>query len=58
MLNHCFYFLPLLLIGCQPATSTLPGYVEAKYQYISSTSSGILKALHVQRGDFIKQGED
>lgn len=58
MLRYCFYFLPLLLIGCKPAHTTLHGYVEAEYQYITSTSSGILKALHVRRGDFIIKGTD
>lgn len=56
MIRYFFYFFPLLLIGCQPTTSSLQGYIEGEYQYITSTTSGILKTLYVQRGDFISQG--
>lgn len=58
MIRYCLYFLPMLLLGCKPHVSSLHGYVEGEYQYITSTSSGILKTLHVQRGDVVKKGAD
>lgn len=49
--------LSFILTGCQEDKQKLNGYVEAEYAYIAPTTSGILKVLHVKRGDQIKQGD-
>lgn len=53
----CLAGLGLLLASCSGSSKTLSGYIEGQYTYISSTSSGVLFRLAVQRGQPVKQGE-
>lgn len=55
-MRYYFYLLLFLLAGCKPSKISLHGYVEGEYQYIASTTSGMLKDIYVHRGDFIKTG--
>ena len=54
MRNFFVLLLLLILAGCQTDTITLNGYVEGEYTYVTTTTSGLLKELNVQRGDVVK----
>lgn len=56
MVRKLFALALLLCSGCNFNKEKIHGYVEGEYQYISPTSSGILKELLVTRGDDIKAG--
>lgn len=55
-INAFLYFVFFALSGCNSEKSSLNGYVEADYKYLSPTSSGILKNLYVQKGDYVQAG--
>jgi HlyD family secretion protein len=55
-MRFCLCCILFFLSGCDSENSILNGYVEAEYQYITSTTSGILNDLYVHRGDYIKAG--
>ncbi len=46
------------LTGCAPSgAERVQGYVEGEYVYVASPLPGTLEALHVQRGDRVKEGD-
>lgn len=48
----------LLLAGCQqPESGLLPGYVEGEFVYVSSSLSGAVESIAVERGGQVKAGE-
>jgi len=47
---------PLALGGCSDTNTTLQGYVEGTYIYVSAQSSGRLTEVSVRRGDTIEKG--
>ncbi|MDG1436522.1 MAG: efflux RND transporter periplasmic adaptor subunit [Rickettsiaceae bacterium] len=49
-------FILLLLVSCDKKDPLLHGYVEADYQYVSPTSSGVLQEVYVKRGQSINKG--
>lgn len=51
------YLSMLFILGCEQDKQLLYGYVEADYEYIAPTSSGILYSLNVHRGDYIQKGD-
>jgi len=51
------YLLLFLLASCNQNKTSLNGYVEGEYQYITPTTSGTLKNLYVRRGDIVKTGD-
>lgn len=58
MTNKTFLFLILLfsmLTGCKEDSGYFWGYVEGRYTYIATNYGGILKELHVQRGDEVSK---
>ena len=59
MNSHPALWLTLLLplVGCQPATKRLPGYVEADYVRVASPQSGRLESLAVTEGDQLDAGQ-
>lgn len=44
-------------IGCSPRESSLPGYIEGEYTYISSGIAGTLYDLFVERGQIVQAGD-
>lgn len=47
-----------LVAGCsRPPSNRVQGYVEGEFIYIASPLPGELKALHVQRGQRVKEGD-
>lgn len=60
MMRRSILFICLLgfLVGCEKETQTsLPGYVEGDYVYLSSPVAGFLKQLHVSEGDSVHQNQ-
>lgn len=47
----------LCLIGCHPKKHYYQGYIEGEMLYLALPFSGQLQALHVRRGDFVKQDQ-
>ena len=48
----------LALAACdRPASTTLQGYVEGEFVYVSPPTGGKLTKLHVERGKQVKVGE-
>jgi HlyD family secretion protein len=50
-------FLSGLLAACSDSSDSLPGYVEGRYIYAASYSSGYLEHLNVHRGQRVKAGQ-
>lgn len=60
ILRRSLFLLSLffILISCNhPEDKRLPGYIEGKYTYISTMSTGLLTSMQGKRGDEIKQGQ-
>ncbi|MFZ2315586.1 MAG: efflux RND transporter periplasmic adaptor subunit [Gammaproteobacteria bacterium] len=58
--RYSFYMITLALIltGCHREQKvSLPGYLDAKYTYVSASFSGILQSLHTQAGDQVKKNQ-
>ncbi len=58
MNSHPALWLTLLLplVGCQPATERLPGYVEGEYVRVASPQGGRLESLAVTEGQPLSTG--
>lgn len=56
LISLLFCFFLITACGQKPNTS-LPGYFDGKYVYISSAYSGILQKLDVNPGDIVKVGQ-
>lgn len=53
-----FQLFLALLMACKPAaTNGLQGYIEGDYTYVSTSASGIIKKLNVDRGAMVKVGD-
>jgi HlyD family secretion protein len=50
-------FSTLLIFGCEPSDSTITGYIEGEYTYVSTSATGILQQLAVLRGQQVKEGD-
>ena len=59
MNSHPGLWLTLLLplVGCQPATERLPGYVEGDYVRVASPQGGRLESLAVTEGQQLSTGQ-
>lgn len=59
MFRRCLILILLfLLFGCShPSTKMVNGYVEGRFTYISSQTSGVLKQLTVARGELVKKDQ-
>src|SRR6187399_1126853 len=52
-----FIVIVCFLTSCNTRSHQITGYAEGNYRYISSSYSGILKQLPVNRGDQISSGQ-
>src|ERR1700722_193304 len=55
--SSIFLVICSLLTGCQKQETTLQGYVDADYTYISSNAPGNLIQLFVYRGNAVIKGQ-
>lgn len=55
MLPHLILSLILILSSCSNPKTSLYGYVEADYLYLSPSSSGFLEKLYVEEGESVKK---
>lgn len=56
--NLHILFLSILLASCSPHSEhQAQGYIEGRYTYMTTSVSGVLKKISVQRGARVKQGD-
>jgi HlyD family secretion protein len=58
MNRFAFCFLLFLATACSPPEEGTHGYVEGDYLFIAPTTSGVLQALSVVRGQEVASGDD